>query len=328
MPPTDFVSRGQALIASGQYQEAVKICRLGLLAKPTDLAGRLILGQALLALRRYDEVLAEMRVAIDGDARNAGAHQLRGEAFLRKGDAFAAVESLERARELAHGDPTIAALLAEARHAVAVDASRTTGDGATEADGDTKHYPTHRGGDASGQGRSGSFTKPLQVARGAGTGGRRTTERSSSPSLDHLDVGDNSGTVEVDPDHEGVEVDDDELGELIDPPSNGGSVSIIVDDSDLLEVEEEVSRPGPARRAPASPSLSSSASASPSPSASLSPSASPSREPERAPVAERAPAPVVPLFGTSTDPTRGARPRPGAPLAAALGRPGQASSPA
>ena len=47
MPATDFVSRGQALVAAGQYQEAVKICRLGLLAKPSDLAGRLITHEAL-----------------------------------------------------------------------------------------------------------------------------------------------------------------------------------------------------------------------------------------------------------------------------------------
>jgi len=309
VPATDFVSRGQALVAAGQYHEAVKVCRLGLLAKPSDRAGRLILGQALLALRRYDEVLAEMRVAIAADPRNAGAHQLRGEAALRKGDAFAAVEALERARELAHGDPTIAALLAEARNVVASDAGRTTGtDGETEADGATKHYPTHRGGDGIGHGRSGSFTKPLAVGKHGGE--RRTTERQTSPSLDHLDVGDSSGTVEVDPDREGVEVDDDELGELIDPPADGAS-SIIVDDADMVELDpDEVSRPGGAadrstRRAPA---------VAPPPAAAAAP-------------VERAPAPVVPLFGGSADPTRGNRPRLVAPIAATLARSSQASAP-
>jgi len=66
-----------------------------------------VLGQALLALRRYDEVLAEMRVASELEPGNAGAHQLRGEALLRKGDPHAAVEALERAKKLAGGDPTI-----------------------------------------------------------------------------------------------------------------------------------------------------------------------------------------------------------------------------
>ena len=52
---------------SGQYQEAVKVCRLGLLGRPTTVEGRVVLGQALLALKRYDEVLAEMRVALELD---------------------------------------------------------------------------------------------------------------------------------------------------------------------------------------------------------------------------------------------------------------------
>ena len=51
------------MCAQGQYHEAVKICRLGLLGKPTAVDGRVVLGQALLALRRYDEVLAEIRRA-------------------------------------------------------------------------------------------------------------------------------------------------------------------------------------------------------------------------------------------------------------------------
>ncbi len=81
MAQTDFVSRGQELVTAGQYQEAVKVCRLGLLARPGEVNGRLVLASALLALRRYDEVLAEMRVAIELEPGNAGAHQLRGEAF-------------------------------------------------------------------------------------------------------------------------------------------------------------------------------------------------------------------------------------------------------
>lgn len=301
MPASDFVSRGQALVASGQYQEAVKICRLGLLAKPTDTAGRLVLGQALLALRRYDEVLGEMRVAIDGEPGNAGAHQLRGEALLRKGDGFGAVDALERARGLAHGDPTIAALLAEARNLVASDAARAPGGEGGDLDADTKHYPTHRGGEAAGSGRPGSLTKPVTVGKAGGE--RRGTERQSSPSLAHLDIGDSSGTVEVDPEREGLEIDDDELGDVIEPPSAGGSASIIIDDSDLVEVDpDEPSRPGLRARGGAAVA------------AAVERERAPVRAPERAPVVERAPAPVVPLFGPSTEPGRGVRGRPTGPV--------------
>jgi len=64
----DFVQRGKVSIVRRQYAEAVKICRLGLLAHPTLLEGRLVLGMALTALERWDEVLAEMREMADLEA--------------------------------------------------------------------------------------------------------------------------------------------------------------------------------------------------------------------------------------------------------------------
>src|SRR5258708_12356411 len=84
MSQSDFVNRGQALVASGQFQEAVKVCRLGLLGRPTTVEGRVVLGQALLALKRYDEVLAEMRVALELDHTSTAAQLLKGQALLRK----------------------------------------------------------------------------------------------------------------------------------------------------------------------------------------------------------------------------------------------------
>jgi len=219
---TDFVSRGQELVTAGQYQEAVKVCRLGLLARPGEVNGRLVLASALLALRRYDEVLAEMRVAIELEPGNAGAHQLRGEALLRKGDPHGAVDALARAKKLAGSDPAIAGLLEEAKLAQAAAGPPAFVDG----DSMTKHYPSHRGGDASGSGRSGSFTKPIDR--------RRAPAEDRTPSPDTLRVGDKSGTVELDPELEGVELEDDELA---DPPSSVSTVE--VSDDDLEEVDED-----------------------------------------------------------------------------------------
>lgn len=218
MAQSDFVGRGQELVTSGQYQEAVKVCRLGLLARPSEVNGRLVLASALLALRRYDEVLAEMRVAAELEPGNAGAHQLRGEALLRKGDPHAAVESLERARKLAGGDPTIGALLEEAKLA------RTAAGPPSFADGDsmTKHYPTHRGEGSAGGGRSGSVTRPRR--------------NDNTPPPEQLRVGDTSGTVELDPEMEGVELDDDDLAEQ---PAAGGTGAMAIDDDDLLEVDDD-----------------------------------------------------------------------------------------
>jgi len=236
VPPSDFVSRGQALVAAGQYQEAVKVCRLGLLGAPTLLDGRLVLAQALLALRRYDEVLAEMRVALELDGRTAAAHALKGEALLRKGDVHAAREVLLRARSMAPGDPSVAALVAETELAISSGGSKLppqTGDAAT------RHYPSHRGGSEpprpeSARGpaprvgaSSSSFTRPEVAGLARGRGMPPPAER--------------TGTVEIDPEESGIELIDDDLGEVIDPPSVGDDTSVL--EMDELDVVSEDSRP-------------------------------------------------------------------------------------
>ncbi|MBZ0237082.1 MAG: hypothetical protein K8M05_32430, partial [Deltaproteobacteria bacterium] len=235
MAQPDFVSRGQDLVLSGQYQEAVKVCRLGLLARPTDVSGRLVLGQALLALRRYDEVLAEMRVAVELDARNAGAHQLKGEALLRKGDAFAAVDVLERALELAPGDPAIASLLAEGRLAIAADGARSTGPSVGDyGDSLTKHYPAHRGGDAAGTGASGSLTRPISGP---------AVRASRTPPPEELAIGDRSGTVEL----ADVDLEEDDDDDVAEPPIGAtvagktSTSTMPVGEDDMLDLEEDES---------------------------------------------------------------------------------------
>lgn len=98
--PPDFVQRGKVLIVQRQFQEAVKVCRLGLLGHPTYVEGRLVLGMALMALGRHEEVLAEMNVALELDANSPMGHLLRGEALLRKGDLQRAYDALLRAHDL------------------------------------------------------------------------------------------------------------------------------------------------------------------------------------------------------------------------------------
>ncbi len=221
MSQADFVSRGQALVAAGQYQEAVKVCRLGLLGRPTTVEGRVVLGQALLALKRYDEVLAEMRVALELDHASIPAQILKGEALLRKGDINAAVETLHKVRQVAPGDAQILKLLAQAEQASAKPAISTSHPAVSYVGSETKNYPGHtdpHGDEDSG----GGFTKPTSLSAPGAL--RRSSERRAAvpegtPSPDELAVGDKSGTVEVDPDLEGVEVPDDvDFDDLAAPP--------------------------------------------------------------------------------------------------------------
>jgi len=228
---SDFVSRGQALVAAGQFQEAVKVCRLGLLGRPTTVEGRVVLGQALHALKRYDEVLAEMRVALELDHTSVPAHALKAEALLRKGDTHAAIEALHEARKLAPGDPRILQLLGEAEQGSGKSPSTSHPAVGFVGGGDTKHYPNHADGGPHDPEASEGFTKPTSIAAPGSI--RRTSERRAAvvplhkdptPSPDVLAVGDKSGTVEVDPELEGVELEDDlDFDDLAAPPISKSS---------------------------------------------------------------------------------------------------------
>jgi predicted Zn-dependent protease len=217
---SDFVSRGQALVAAGQYQEAVKVCRLGLLGRPTTVEGRVVLGQALLALKRYDEVLAEMRVALELDHSNVPAQILKGEALLRKNDTSAAIETLHKARQAAPGDARILQLLAQCeQQSMKGPSSSPHSAVAFVGSGDTKHYPNHHGEEDSG----GGFTRPTSLSAPGAL--RRSSQRQAAaeplgtPSPEQLAVGDKSGTVEVDPELDGIEMPDDlDFDDLAAPP--------------------------------------------------------------------------------------------------------------
>ena len=239
MSQSDFVTRGQALVTSGQYQEAVKVCRLGLLGRPTTVEGRIVLGQALLALKRYDEVLAEMRVALELDHSSIAAQILKGEALLHKGDVPAAVEVFTRVRPLAPNDPHLTALIADTQRAAGRPMSTShpsvgfvggTGEHATNES--TKHYPNHSADEEDTEPRdepredNGEYTRPTSISA-PGSKKRSGKQQAMGKQAEYvppaavLAVGDRSGTVEVDPDADGVEVDDEEdFGVVAAPPKS------------------------------------------------------------------------------------------------------------
>jgi predicted Zn-dependent protease len=270
---SDFVTRGQALVSSGQYQEAVKVCRLGLLGRPTTVEGRVVLGQALLALKRYDEVLAEMRVALELDHTSVAAQVLKGEALLRKGDGHGAVEVLGKLRAEGMADSHAAALLAEAERIAGrsppMNASHPSigflsqdASAFAALDQGTKNYPAYQADDASAdldEDTGGEYTRPTSLAA---PGIKKRTapapilSADATPSPAILAVGDRSGTVEVDPELEGIDLrGEDDFGEVVGPPVAPGQLP--VDDAALrdgprgsIKASSKATRP-PAAAAPA-----------------------------------------------------------------------------
>ena len=229
MSQSDFVTRGQALVAAGQYQEAVKVCRLGLLGRPTTVEGRVVLGSALLALKRFDEVLAEMRVALELDHNSVAAQVLKAEALLKKGDPDGAIEVLKKLRQQAPTDQRIADLLAEAQ--------RGAGKASTSAvhpsvgfvspnsgEPPTKHYPNHNEEFPDDEASDGGYTRPTSLSSPASVRGRSAQHPAEpTPPPNVLAVGDRSGTMEVDPEVDGVDLGDgdDDFGDVAAPPRSG-----------------------------------------------------------------------------------------------------------
>ncbi len=121
-----------------KYQESIKLCRLILLGQPKYVECRLLLAKSLLALARYEEVLAETQILMDLDPENAEGYSLKGEAHFFKGDFVAAHAALQKAVRLDPGDRKVQRLLAD------IEPSMGTGGGGPDKGDDpaaTRSYP-------------------------------------------------------------------------------------------------------------------------------------------------------------------------------------------
>src|SRR5262249_29792307 len=143
-------------------------------------------------------------------------------------------DALARARALAPGDPTIAALLDEADGAIAMGGGQRGGDGFSEfGEVMTKHYPSHRGAgtpDPTGSVRAAGAISA--AAARAIAAAERARDRAAAPGYDA------SGTGEIDPDLEGGELgrDDADEDEPVEPPPPRAATQD-VGDLDVVEVE-------------------------------------------------------------------------------------------
>ncbi|MCA9581745.1 MAG: tetratricopeptide repeat protein, partial [Myxococcales bacterium] len=111
MQAEDLTVKAKGLIADRRYQDGVKLCRRVLLSRPNHVPIRLLLGVALLALERYDEVQSEMLAVLRTNPREAAAYRLLGEAYLHDGRIDQARTALEKALEIRPDDEEARRLL-------------------------------------------------------------------------------------------------------------------------------------------------------------------------------------------------------------------------
>lgn len=101
------------MILERRFQDAVRACRRELLSHPAKYDIRLMLGHALMALSRYDDVRTEMQVLLRSAPEYGAAHRVLGEAFLRLNRTDEAAQSLRSAMHLDENDDEARGLLAE-----------------------------------------------------------------------------------------------------------------------------------------------------------------------------------------------------------------------
>ena len=91
----------------GDNDEAVAVCRAGLIHHPDYLSARVTLGRALLELGRLDEAVAELSVVLAGAPDNLVANRALAEIYQKRGQLPEALAQYKRALELAKFDPDI-----------------------------------------------------------------------------------------------------------------------------------------------------------------------------------------------------------------------------
>jgi Flp pilus assembly protein TadD len=112
----DPASLGFALLAdlyrkAGRMDDAIAVCRDGLLRHPHYTTARLILAKALLSRQDFAAALAEIDAILRVSPNDVQCHRLAAEAHRRLGRLDEATQHLERAASLDPGDRESRALL-------------------------------------------------------------------------------------------------------------------------------------------------------------------------------------------------------------------------
>jgi tetratricopeptide (TPR) repeat protein len=102
-----FAQLAEECRRSGENDEAVGICRAGLVHHPDYLSARVTLGRALLELGRLDEAVAELNVVLASAPDNLPANRALAEVYQKRGQMTEALAQYKRALELAKFDPDI-----------------------------------------------------------------------------------------------------------------------------------------------------------------------------------------------------------------------------
>jgi tetratricopeptide (TPR) repeat protein len=102
-----FAQLAEECRRAGDNEEAVAVCRNGLVHHPDYLSARVTLGRALLELDRLDESETELKTVLATASDNLAANRALAEVYQKRGQLPEALEQFKRALDVAKFDPDI-----------------------------------------------------------------------------------------------------------------------------------------------------------------------------------------------------------------------------
>lgn len=110
-----FIDLGDAYLALGRPQDALRVGATGLSADPNSSEGRVMLARAHCALHQWKEAQGELLRVVKVDRNSRGGFALLGEVLLRRSDYERALPVLQHAQNLDPTSSTVLTLLRRAR---------------------------------------------------------------------------------------------------------------------------------------------------------------------------------------------------------------------
>ena len=126
-----FAQLGEECRRAGRFDEAIRVCQVGLAIHPTYLSARVTLARALAQVGNFDAARREFSRVLEGAPGNLAAVRGLADLLRRQGFVQTALDTYQIARRLAPNDPEIERSVTEleamlAEHAAQAEQRRLT----------------------------------------------------------------------------------------------------------------------------------------------------------------------------------------------------------
>ena len=108
-----FAQLAEECRRAAMFQDAVDVCRAGLLVHPSYLSARVTLGRALVELQQLDDARQELEHVLQAAPENLAAIRGLADVFFRQGSLVEALAQYRAALAIARHDPDLEQVIAD-----------------------------------------------------------------------------------------------------------------------------------------------------------------------------------------------------------------------